>query len=166
MEGTRQVHFNWQAKVWRYMSHDCEEDEFQEEDTEEIICGQRVVNSRARLHLLEGKIKFARAIFITCQKWTFLRGPHVNFFLDCSYFCTFSARSPPKKGGKRLLRGEPMSIFFWIAAIFALFWRATPHKGGRKILFQWESMPIFLGLQLFSHFFGAQPPKKGGERDF
>ena len=73
MEGTRQVHFNWQAKVWRYMSHDCEEDEFQEEDTEEesslllveihystlpqIICGQRVVNSRARLHLLEGKIK-------------------------------------------------------------------------------------------------------------
>ena len=67
MEGTRQVHFNWQAKVWRYMSHDCEEDEFQEEDTEEIICGQRVVNSRARLHLLEGKIKFARtkcAIFV------------------------------------------------------------------------------------------------------
>ena len=98
MEGTRQVHFNWQAKVWRYMSHDCEEDEFQEEDTEEIICGQRVVNSRARLHLLEGKIKFARAIFITCQKWTFLRGPHVNFFLDCSYFCTFLARNPPQKG--------------------------------------------------------------------
>ena len=57
VEGTRQVHFNWQAKVWRYMSHDCEEDEFQEEDTEEIICGQRVVKSSARLHLLEGKIK-------------------------------------------------------------------------------------------------------------
>ena len=35
MEGTRQVHFNWQAKVWRYMSHDFEKDEFQEEDTEE-----------------------------------------------------------------------------------------------------------------------------------
>ena len=35
VEGTRQVHFNWQAKVWRYMSHDCEKDEFQEEDTEE-----------------------------------------------------------------------------------------------------------------------------------
>ena len=121
VEGTRQVHFNWQAKVWRYMSHDCEEDEFQEEDTEEIICGQRVVNSRARLHLLEGKIKFARAIFITCQKWTFLRGPHVNFFLDCSYFCTFSARSPPKKGGKRLLRGDPTSIFGGIATISARF---------------------------------------------
>ena len=57
VEGTRQVHFNWQAKVWCYMRHDCEEDEFQEEDTEEIIRGQRVVYSRARLHLLEGKIK-------------------------------------------------------------------------------------------------------------
>ena len=150
--------------MWRYMSHDCEEDEFQEEDTEEIICGQRVVNSRARLHLLEGKIKFARAIFITCQKWTFLRGPHVNFFLDCSYFCTFSARSPPKKGGKRLLRGEPMSIFFWIAAIFALFWRAIPHKGGRNRLFGGNPCHFFGGCSYFRTFSARSPPKKGGKR--
>ena len=40
---------------------------------------------------------------LTCQKWTFLRGPHVNFFLDCSYFCTFLARNPPKKGGRKIL---------------------------------------------------------------
>ena len=98
VEGTRQVHFNWQAKVWRYMSHDCEEDEFQEEDTEEIICGQRVVNSRARLHLLEGKIKFARAIFITCQKWTFLRGPHVNSFFGLQLFSHFFGAQSPIKG--------------------------------------------------------------------
>ena len=69
VDGTRQVHYNWQAKAWRYLSHDCEDDVFQEEDMEEesslllgeihnstlpqIICGQRVVNSRARLRLLE-----------------------------------------------------------------------------------------------------------------
>ena len=36
VDGTRQLHFNWQAKVWRYLSHDCEEDEFQEEETDEV----------------------------------------------------------------------------------------------------------------------------------
>ena len=103
MEGTRQVHFNWQAKVWRYMSHDCEEDEFQEEDTEEIICGQRVVNTRDRLHLLEGKIKFSRTVFITCQKWTFLRGPHVNsFFWIAAIFTLFWRAIPHKRGRNRL----------------------------------------------------------------
>ena len=25
------------------------------------------------------------------------------FFLDCSYFCTFLARNPPKKGGRKIL---------------------------------------------------------------
>ena len=35
VDGTRQLHFNWQAKVWRYLNHDCEEDEFQEEETDE-----------------------------------------------------------------------------------------------------------------------------------
>ena len=112
MEGTRQVHFNWQAKVWRYMSHDCEEDEFQEEDTEEIICGQ-IVNSRARLHLLEGKIKFARAIFITCQKWTFLRGPHVNSFFGLQLFSHFFGAQPPIKGGKETFIGGP-HVNFWL----------------------------------------------------
>ena len=124
MEGTRQVHFNWQAKVWRYMSHDCEEDEFQEEDTEEIICGQRVVNSRARLHLLEGKIKFARAIFITCQKWTFLRGPHVNFFFWIAAIFTLFWRATTHKGGERdFYRGTPRQFLGARAA-------AVPRKGG------------------------------------
>ena len=25
------------------------------------------------------------------------------FFLDCSYFCTFLARNPPQKGGRKIL---------------------------------------------------------------
>ena len=75
-------------------------EEFQEEDTEEIICGQRVVNSRDRLHLLEGKIKFSRTIFITCQKRTFLRGPHVNFFFGLQLFLHFFGAQPPIKRGR------------------------------------------------------------------
>ena len=62
----RRLHFGWCAKVWRYPTLDCNEDEMQEEEKDEvrsvllgiiynstlqqIICGQRVVTSRQRLH--------------------------------------------------------------------------------------------------------------------
>ena len=86
-------------------------EEFQEEDTEEIICGQRVVNSRDRLHLLEGKIKFSRTIFITCQKRTFLRGPHVNFFFGLQLFSHFFGAQPPIKGEEIDFSGGIHAIF-------------------------------------------------------
>ena len=111
------------------MSHDCEEDEFQEEDTEEIICGQRVVNTRDRLHLLEGKIKFSRTVFITCQKWTFLRGPHVNSFFGLQLFSHFFGAQPPIKGGKETFIGGP-HINFWGQELQGSLERAVPRKGG------------------------------------
>ena len=131
--------------MWRYLSHDCEEDEFQEEDTEEesslllgeihnstlpqIICGQRVVNTRDRLHLLEGKIKFSRTIFKTCQKWTFLRGPHVNSFFGLQLFSHFFGAQPPIKGGKETFIGGP-HVNFWGQELQGSLERAVPRKGG------------------------------------
>ena len=36
MDGIRKLHFNWQTEVWRYLTLDCEEDEFQQEETDEV----------------------------------------------------------------------------------------------------------------------------------
>ena len=33
---TQRLHFDWKAKVWQYLTLDCEEDEKQEEDKEEV----------------------------------------------------------------------------------------------------------------------------------
>ena len=35
---------------------------------------------------------------LTCQKWTFLRGPHVNFFFGLQLFWHFFGAQPPIKG--------------------------------------------------------------------
>ena len=38
---------------------------------------------------------------LTCQKWTFLRGPHVNFFFGLQLFLHFFGAQPPQKRGKK-----------------------------------------------------------------
>ena len=36
VDSTRKLHFNWQVEVWRYLTLDFEEDEFQQEETDEV----------------------------------------------------------------------------------------------------------------------------------